>query len=154
MTGSTDISRGSERDATHQQTRGPGPARHTRDRGRYVELDGYTLAFETLRADVDATPLFQGLPEDRCQCAHWGYVVSVLLTLRHPDRDQQYRTGDACYAPPAHTPIVTSGTDIVEFSPTAQLRQVMVHSLTAQLAHQTATTPRLHRRRPRSRNSG
>ena len=40
--------------------------------GRYERLGGYTVAFETFRQDADATPLFTGLPNDRCQSPHWG----------------------------------------------------------------------------------
>jgi hypothetical protein len=36
--------------------------------GRYVELGGYTVSFETFHTDVDPGPLFRGLPDDRCQC--------------------------------------------------------------------------------------
>ena len=39
--------------------------------GRYEDLDGYTVGFETYTADADPAPLFQGLPDDRCQCPHW-----------------------------------------------------------------------------------
>src|SRR3954451_22551490 len=53
--------------------------------GRYVELDNYTVAFETFREDGDATPLFRGLPDDRCQCPHWGVVLSGRLVLRFAD---------------------------------------------------------------------
>ena len=33
--------------------------------------------------------------------------------------------GDAYYAPPGHLPLVTSGTSIVEFSPTEDLDKTM-----------------------------
>jgi len=36
------------------------------------ELDGYTVSFTSLLEDIDATPLLKGLPDDRCQCPHWG----------------------------------------------------------------------------------
>ena len=36
--------------------------------GRYVDLDGYTVGFETYKADVDPAGFFRGLPDDRCQC--------------------------------------------------------------------------------------
>ena len=39
--------------------------------GHLAELDGYTVAFETYSADADMSPLFVGLPDDRCQCSHW-----------------------------------------------------------------------------------
>ena len=42
--------------------------------GHYAELGGTTVGFERYSADADMTPLFVGLPDDRCQCEHWGYV--------------------------------------------------------------------------------
>jgi hypothetical protein len=60
--------------------------------GHLEDLDGgYTVAFETYTADADLTPAFAGLPDDRCQCEHWGYVVparsrSRPVTARRPSR--------------------------------------------------------------------
>src|SRR4051794_6900850 len=93
--------------------------------GRYVELDDYTVSFETFREDADGTPLFRGLPDDRCQCPHWGVVMSGRLVLRFADRDESYEAGDAYFAPPGHVPIVTAGTEVVEFSPSAELAKTM-----------------------------
>jgi hypothetical protein len=93
--------------------------------GHYGELDGYTVGFERFREDADATPLFKGLPDDRCQSPHWGYVVSGSVTFRYEDREEIYETGDAYYAPPGHVPVVSAGTEIVEFSPTDAYRQTM-----------------------------
>lgn len=88
-------------------------------------LGDYTVAFETYHVDADAAPFFRGLPDDRCQSPHWGYVVSGSLTLRYADREETYEEGDAYYAPPGHTPSVTAGTEVVEFSPSAALAQTM-----------------------------
>src|SRR3954447_24056147 len=93
--------------------------------GRYVELDDYTVSFETFRDDADGTPLFRGLPDDRCQCPHWGVVLSGRLVLRFADRDESYEVGDAYYAPPGHVPVVTAGTEVVEFSPTEEYGRTM-----------------------------
>ena len=93
--------------------------------GRYVDLEGYTVAFETFRLDADPAPLFRGLPDDRCQCPHWGIVTSGSLTMRYADRDETFNAGDAYYAAPGHTPVVTAGTEIVEFSPIDLLQQTM-----------------------------
>ena len=93
--------------------------------GRYEDAGGYTIAFETFREDADATPLFKGLPDDRCQSPHWGYVVEGKVTFRYPDRDEVYETGDAYYAPPGHVPVVTAETDLVEFSPTEDYGRTM-----------------------------
>jgi hypothetical protein len=86
--------------------------------GRYEELGGYTVGFETFREDADATPLMKGLPDDRCQSAHWGVVMAGSVTFKFADREEVYEAGDAYYAEPGHIPVVTAGTEVVEFSPT------------------------------------
>jgi hypothetical protein len=93
--------------------------------GRYAELDDYTVAFESYPQDVDPGPFFAGLPDDRCQCPHWGFVTSGQITFRWADRDETYVEGDAYYAPPGHLPLIAAGTSIVEFSPSAELGQTM-----------------------------
>jgi hypothetical protein len=85
--------------------------------GHYGELDGYTVGFEHFHEHADATPLFKGLPDDRCQSPHWGYVIAGRVTFKYADRDEVYEAGDAYYAPPGHIPVVDAGTDVVEFSP-------------------------------------
>ena len=93
--------------------------------GRYEELGGYTVGFESFREDADATPLFKGLPDDRCQSPHCGYVVRGRITFRYADHDEVYETGDAYYAPPGHIPVITAGTEIIEFSPTDEYARTM-----------------------------
>jgi len=102
--------------------------------GHYAELDGYTVGFETFREDADATPLFKGLPDDRCQSPHWGYVVAGSVTFKYADHDETYETGDAYYAPPGHIPVVKGGTEVIEFSPSeayAQTMEVLTRNLSA-----------------------
>jgi hypothetical protein len=93
--------------------------------GRYGELGEYTVGFERFHDDADGTPLFKGLPDDRCQSPHWGYVVSGRLTFKFADGDETYETGDAYYAPAGHVPVVSAGTEVVEFSPTGAYRATM-----------------------------
>jgi len=93
--------------------------------GRYAELDHYTVGFESFPQDVDPAPFFVGLPDDRCQCPHWGFVTSGQVTFRFADHDETYVEGDAYYAPPGHLPVLAAGTSIVEFSPTADLEATM-----------------------------
>ena len=54
------------------------------------EVDGTTIEFTSFREDADATPFFDGLPDDRCQSPHWGYVLQGRLTFRYADRDEVY----------------------------------------------------------------
>src|SRR5882724_5823037 len=86
--------------------------------GRYAELDGYTVGFETHKADMDPAPFFTGLPDDRCQCPHWGVVLSGKIIFRYPGHDEVYTAGDAYYGAPGHLPLLFAGTELVEFSPT------------------------------------
>jgi hypothetical protein len=93
--------------------------------GRYAQLGGYTVGFETFKADADPAPLFRGLPDDRCQCPHWGYVISGRVVYRYADHDETYTAGDAYYGAPGHLPLISAGTELVEFSPTDALNQTM-----------------------------
>src|SRR5436190_3131392 len=88
--------------------------------GRYEELGGYTVGFETFRDDADDAPLMKGLPDDRCQSPHWGYVVAGKVTFTFSDRVEEYEAGDAYYAEAGHTPAVEAGTEVIEFRPTEE----------------------------------
>jgi hypothetical protein len=90
---------------------------------RSDDLDGYIVSFCRFREDGDAAPVFRGLPDDRCQSPHWGYVFSGKVTFRYVDHDEVYEGGDAYVAAPGHIPVVTAGTEVVEFSPAAEYRQ-------------------------------
>src|ERR671925_1107761 len=93
--------------------------------GRYEQLEGYMVGFESFREGADATPLFKGLPDDRCQSPHWGYVLRGIVTFRYADRDEVYEAGDAYYAPPGHVPVIAAGTEVVEFSPSEEYAKTM-----------------------------
>jgi len=87
--------------------------------GRYEHLEGgYTVGFESYTSDADVAELFRGLPDDRCQSPHWGYVIAGKVAFRYADREETYDAGEAYYAPPGHTPCFFAGTELVEFSPT------------------------------------
>ena len=53
--------------------------------GHFEHFDGgYTVGFETYGADADLAPFFKGLPNDQCQCEHWGYVVKGKVSSHPP----------------------------------------------------------------------
>ena len=54
---------------------------------------GYTVAFETYTQDADLAPFFAGLPDDRCQSPHWGYVVKGKVTFTYGDREETFEEG-------------------------------------------------------------
>ena len=94
--------------------------------GRYEDLGGYVVGFERYSADQDAAELFRGLPDDACQCPHWGVVTSGRITFRYTDgTSEDYVAGDAYYARAGHTPVFTADTDVIEFSPADELEKTM-----------------------------
>ena len=50
---------------------------------------GYSVGFETYTADADLAPLFVGLPDDRCQCPHWGYVIKGKVKFTFTDGHEE-----------------------------------------------------------------
>jgi hypothetical protein len=87
--------------------------------------DGWTVAFETYTQDADLAPLFKGLPGDKCQCEHMGYVIRGKVAFRSDEGEEVFEAGDAYYAGPGHTPVLFAGTEVVEFSPTEKLNQTL-----------------------------
>jgi hypothetical protein len=66
---------------------------------RQLDMGGYTVTFNTFK-----TPLFHGLPDDACQCPHWGIVLTGNLVYRFGDHDETYTAGDTYYARPDTSP--------------------------------------------------
>jgi mannose-6-phosphate isomerase-like protein (cupin superfamily) len=83
------------------------------------------VAVVSVPAGTDFGPLLQGLPHNRCQCPHWGYVLKGKVSFVFPDHEERFEAGDAYYVPPGHVPMHYSGTEIVEFSPTDVLQETV-----------------------------
>jgi hypothetical protein len=92
--------------------------------GRSAELGEFTVVFESLRGGGDTAPFFKVFPDGRCPCPHWGLVMSGNLTLRYGDHEETFEAGDVFYAPPGHLPFSTPNTELITFSPTAELKEV------------------------------
>lgn len=94
--------------------------------GHYQELEGYTVGFEKYTAHADMAPLFVGLPDDRCQCTHMGIVLKGTVKYHYADGSEDViGAGEAYVARPGHTPELYPDTEVVEFSPTAELAKTV-----------------------------
>ena len=93
---------------------------------RSEDLDGYITSFESYMADMDPAPFFKGLPDDRVSVSALGLCDEGQdhLPVRRQG-DETYEAGDAFYAPPGHTPVLSAGCELVEFSPTDQAEKTM-----------------------------
>src|SRR3954453_7390173 len=88
------------------------------------DVDGYTVNVVRFNEDIDSTPLLKGLPGDKCQCPHWGYVLSGKVTFGFDDHEEVIEPGDAFYVPPGHIQRAEAGTEYLQFSPAEELRDV------------------------------
>ncbi len=95
---------------------------------RSVEWDDMAIGFVKLKAGADATPLLEGLPDDLCQCPHWGYIIEGTIHMTYKNGEKETcRAGDIVYWPEGHTAKVEEDTSFLEFSPKEELRKVYNH---------------------------
>jgi len=80
----------------------------------FGELDA---SHELLPANLDLGPLFAGLPEGRCQCAHWGYLLRGRVRVEYADHEEVIEAGECFYMPPGHLPRFEEESEWVVFSP-------------------------------------
>ncbi len=92
---------------------------------REVEWGAMNVAMETFPAGTDTRPLFVGLPDDRCQCPHWGYVVKGRFRVIFADHEETLQTGDIYYLEPGHVLVYEETTDLIEFSPRGEYQETM-----------------------------
>jgi hypothetical protein len=84
---------------------------------RGVEWGGMMVLLYTIPAGTDMKPLMASMPDDLCQCPHWGYVLKGRLRIRHKDGEQVVTSGEVFYVEPGHVPLFEEDTQMVEFSP-------------------------------------
>ena len=68
--------------------------------------------------------MLKGLPNDRCSCPHWGYVLTGRVVFTFADCEEIHEAGDAFYVPPGHLVRVDAGTEYVQFSPADELHKI------------------------------
>jgi mannose-6-phosphate isomerase-like protein (cupin superfamily) len=88
------------------------------------EVDGYSVSIVRFKQDIDSTPMLKGLPDDRCSCPHWGYVLKGRVTFGFPDHDEVIEAGEAFYVPAGHSQKADADTEYLQFSPADELQVV------------------------------
>ena len=76
-------------------------------------------------AGMDAIRICNGLPDDRCRCPCWGYLVKGRVRIEYPDREEVINAGEVYYLPLGHVPVAEEDSEMVEFSPKSEYRKTM-----------------------------
>jgi hypothetical protein len=92
---------------------------------RQLEWGDMNVAFESMPKGTDTEPIFKGLPDDRCSCPHWGYVVKGQFRVRYKGHEETIKAGDVYYLAPGHLPIFDEDTELVEFSPRGEYQKTL-----------------------------
>jgi hypothetical protein len=87
--------------------------------GRSADSGGFRIAFETMPAQFppDESP-FKGLPDDRCQCDHWGFLFKGSFRVTYLDGpDEIVSAGEAYHLRPGHFVQTLEPVELIELSP-------------------------------------
>ena len=95
--------------------------------GRKVDAAGIRIAFESMPGHFppDESP-FEGLPDDRCQCDHWGYCFSGSFRVTYLDGpDEIVHAGEAYHLRPGHFAQTREPVELLELSPVEEHDRTM-----------------------------
>ena len=90
--------------------------------GRQIDAGEMRIAFESMPAQFppDESP-FKGLPDDRCQCDHWGYLLEGSFSVSYTDGpDEIVHAGEAYHLRPGHFVQTLEPVELIEISPVAE----------------------------------
>jgi hypothetical protein len=92
---------------------------------RFADWGGMTVGIEAAPAGMDSSAMLQGLPDNRCQAHHWGYMLSGRIVVDYGDNSEVISGGQAYYIEPGHLITFEEDSEAVEFTPTAELEQTL-----------------------------
>lgn len=85
---------------------------------RGVDWGEMRVAVVSVPAGTDFSPLLKGLPNDRCQGSHWGYVLKGKLRIQQAGGSEEVLSaGDFYHLPPGHTGVAEEDTEFLEVGP-------------------------------------
>lgn len=87
---------------------------------QWAQWEGYAMAFERVPGGFPpgGDVAWQGLPNDLCQCPHWGYLLKGKALLRLADGSETtINGGDLYYCPPGHKLYAIEDFENIEFNP-------------------------------------
>ena len=93
---------------------------------REAEWGALNVGFQRFPKGFDLSPYLRGLPNDECQCPHWGYVTKGRLVIAARGKpDLVVGPGETYYMAPGHTIRFDAETELIEWSPAEDLAKTM-----------------------------
>lgn len=92
------------------------------------DWDEMSVVCETISGPgvgMDVAPLFDGLPDGRCQARHYGYLLEGRVEYRFADRTETVEAGQVYYIAPGHIPHTLEGGRSVELTRTEELMKTV-----------------------------
>jgi hypothetical protein len=91
-------------------------------------LGGMYVGYVEVPAGTDFTPMFAGLPQNRCPSPHWGYLLEGAVRIKYLDgKEDIVKAGEVFYWPAPHTAVVEKNAKFIDFSPEAEFSLLMDH---------------------------
>lgn len=100
---------------------GPGVAIRRKD------FDGLAMCLIHFCAGEKTDEVFAGMPDDRCQCAHWGYIIAGTIRVHSADGAREYTAGETYYWAPGHNLEAVTDVDYFEISKVGDYNVLMDH---------------------------
>src|SRR6266508_1753243 len=94
-------------------------------KSRMIQWGDINVEIWSSDSDQDPAALFKGLPGDRCQSPHYGYLLKGSLIYRYNDRAEVINAGEVYYVAPGHLPLIVAGSAGIEFSPKEEFEKTM-----------------------------
>ncbi|MBE0608741.1 MAG: hypothetical protein IH609_05130 [Dehalococcoidia bacterium] len=82
---------------------------------RGTDWGAMRVAVVSVAAGTDFGPLLAGLPNDRCQAEHWGYVIKGRLRITDANNHEELLVGgDVYHLGAGHTGVAEEDTEFIE----------------------------------------
>ena len=94
---------------------------------RRQDFGGLAMCLIRLEEGARTDEVFAGLPDDRCQCAHWGYIISGTMRVHSAGGSASYHSGEPYFWAPGHNLEAATDAEYLEISDGAAYDRLMEH---------------------------
>jgi hypothetical protein len=94
---------------------------------RRMDEGGLAICLIRLEEGSRTDPLFAGLPDDRCQCAHWGYIIGGTMRVQGASGARDFEAGETYYWAPGHNLEAVTDAEYVEITRSQDYDALMAH---------------------------